>query len=200
MSNHFSQPRVHPARALRTRLALAYTVLTLFLTGLLGIASYFGLNFALERRLREETIRYGQELQARFDNPINEVKKEAAFYGEVYYQFHDLQGKPVAGFQSSNLENLLLPTQNGLIHLENRVLWVGHTNWTLRSQVFGRIYVAVDARELEQVRKFAWISLAGLAFLATILAFPLGYTRGCGSSRRHSRPFKPSAAWLDWLG
>jgi two-component system, OmpR family, sensor kinase len=189
MSNHFLQPRVQPIRALRTRLALAYTVLTLFLTGLLGMASYFGLSFALERHLREETTRYGSDLQARFDNPISALQ-EKAFYGEIYYQLHNTQGNPVPGFQSNNLGNLLLPTQNGLAHLENRVLWIGSTKWTLRSKVVGNIYVAVDARELEQTRKFALIALAGLAFLATLLAFPLGYTIGA----RGLKPLEVAAA------
>ncbi len=177
MSNTFLQPRVQPIHALRTRLALAYTVLTLFLTGLLGIASYFGINFALERHLKEETSNYGQSLQARFDNPINALQ-EKVFYGEVYYQLHDLDGQPVAQFHSSNLGNLQLPMVDGLTHLDNRVLWIGKTNWTLRSRIVGSIYVAVDARELEQTRKFALIALAGLALLATLLAFPLGYTIG----------------------
>jgi two-component system, OmpR family, sensor kinase len=189
MSNNFSQPRVQPIHALRTRLALAYTVLTLFLTGLLGIASYFGINFALERHLREETGNYGQSLQARFDNPITALQ-EKAFYGEVYYQLHDLDGKPVAQFHSSNLGTLQLPTINGLTHLENRILWIGKTNWTLRSRVVGSIYVAVDARELEQTRKFALIALAGLALLATLLAFPLGYTIGA----RGLKPLEVAAA------
>jgi two-component system, OmpR family, sensor kinase len=177
MSSSLSQPRVQPARALRTRLALAYTVLTLFLTGLLGIASYFGISLALQRQLQEETSRFGRSLQARFDDPIKAVQ-ETALYGEVYYQLHNAQGDLVDLFKSSNLGNLQLPTQDGLVHLENRVLWVGHTNWTLRSNVVGSIYVGIDARDLEQTRKFALIALAGLAFLATVLAFPLGYTIG----------------------
>jgi signal transduction histidine kinase len=177
MPNNALNSRVHPVRALRTRLALAYTVLTLALTGLLGIASYFGLSFALERRLQEETARFGRSLQARFDDPLKALQ-ETAYYGEIYYQFHDNQGNLVDQFQSSNLSTLQLPMQNGLAHLENLVLWIGHTNWTLRSKTVGRIYVGVDARELEQTRKFALIALAGLAFLATVLAFPLGYTIG----------------------
>ncbi len=170
-------------------MALAYTVLTLFLTGILGIASYFGINFALERHLKEETASYGQNLQARFDNPINALQ-EKAFYGEVYYQLHDLDGQPVAQFHSSNLGNLQLPTVNGLTHLENRVLWIGKTNWTIRSRVIGSIYVAVDARELEQTRKFALVALTGLALLATLLAFPLGYTIGA----RGLKPLELAAA------
>jgi two-component system, OmpR family, sensor kinase len=189
MSNTFLQSRVQPIHALRTRLALAYTVLTLFLTGILSLGSYFGLNFALERHLREEVSNYGQNLQARFDNPINALK-ETAFYGEVYYQLHDLEGKPVAEFHSSNLGNLQLPMVSGLAYLENRVLWIGRTNWTIRSRIVGSIYVAVDARELEQTRKFALIALASLATLATILAFPLGYTIGA----RGLKPLEVAAA------
>ncbi len=189
MSDTFLQARVQPIHALRTRLALAYTVLTLFLTGLLGIASYFGIGFALERHLREETTKYGRNLQARFDNPINALQEEA-FYGEVYYQLHDLDGQPVQGFRSSNLGNLLMPTVNGLAKLENRVLWIGKTNWTLRSTVVGSIYVAVDAKELEQTRKFALIALAALASFATLLAFPLGYTIGA----RGLKPLEVAAA------
>ncbi len=177
MASKLSQPRVQPVRALRTRLAFAYTLLTLALTGLLGIVSYFGLNAALERHLREETNLYGRLLQARFDDPIKAMQ-ETVSYGEVYYQLHDEQGQLVDLFQSSNLGNLELPTRDGLTHLENRVLWVGHTKWTLRSKPLGNIFVAVDARELEQTRSLAANTLAGLALLATLLAFPLGYTIG----------------------
>jgi two-component system, OmpR family, sensor kinase len=190
MSNTSLQPRVQPIHALRTRLALAYTVLTLFLTGILSLGSYFGLSFALERRLREETTRYGRDLQSRFDDPINALKQKTVFYGDVYYQFHDLEGKPVAEFHSSNLGNLQLPTVIGVSYLENRLVWVERTSWTLRSRVVGSIYVAVDARELEQTRKFALIALAGLASLATILAFPLGYTIGA----RGLKPLEVAAA------
>jgi two-component system, OmpR family, sensor kinase len=190
MSNNSSQPRVQPIHALRTRLALAYTILTLFLTGILSLGSYFGLSFALERRLREETTRYGRDLQGRFDDPINALKQKTVFYGDVYYQFHNLEGKPVAEFHSSNLGNLQLPTVIGVTYLENRLVWVERTSWTLRSRVIGSIYVAVDARELEQTRKFALIALAGLASLATILAFPLGYTIGA----RGLKPLEVAAA------
>ena len=185
-----SHPRVLPVRALRTKLALAYTLLTLGLTGLLGGLSYVGLGLALERQLREETAQYARSLQASFDDPLKAVQ-ETTSYSEVYYQFHDQQGSPVAEFHSSNLGNLQLPSKDGLVHLENRILWVGHTNWTLRSSIVGSIFVAVDARDLEQTRQFALIALAGLALLATVLAFPLGYTIGA----RGLKPLEVAAAW-----
>jgi signal transduction histidine kinase len=189
MQMKLSPLRVLPIRALRTKLALAYTLLTLALTSLLGALSFVGLNAALERHLREETGQYGHLLQAKFDDPLKALQ-EPISYSEVYYQFHDTQGNPVKQFQSNNLGKLQLPMQDGLAHLENRVLWVGHTNWTLRSSIVGQIFVAVDARDLEQTRRFALIGLVGLALLATLLAFPLGYLIGA----RGLKPLETAAA------
>jgi signal transduction histidine kinase len=176
MQNNLSDSKLQPIHALRTRLAFAYTVLTLVLTGVLGVASYFGLKFALERQLQIETSRYGIEWQSRFSDPTKAVQ-EAPSYRDIFFQLTDSDGVPVEGFASSNLGTFKLPAKDGLTDLAGRVLWVGHTSVKSRF-LSGAVYVGVDAKNLQQTLRFAAYALAGLALFATVLAFPLGYTIG----------------------
>ena len=167
-----------PRQALRVRLAALYTLLTLFLTGLLGVLAYAGLSWTLENRVRSDLAVYGRAFQQRFDDPLKAVLEAPVIASGVYYQILQSDGKPVPGFASRNLQGLNLPNTRGLARGGRGWLWVWQGPWTLRGARAGTILAAVDASDLVQTRNLAGIVLGLLALLATALAYPLGYAVG----------------------
>lgn len=159
-------------------MAALYTLLTLFLTVLLGGLAYVGLSWTLENRVKSDLEAYGRAFQWRFDDPLRAVQEAPVIASGVYYQILQADGKPVQGFASRNLQGLNLPNRPGLVEGGRGWLWVWQGPWTLRGVRAGTILAAVDASDLVQTRSLAGILLGLVALLATVLAYPLGHVVG----------------------
>ncbi|HWG85164.1 MAG TPA: HAMP domain-containing sensor histidine kinase, partial [Deinococcales bacterium] len=177
-------PRAFPLlRTLRGRMAAAYTLLTLVITGILAVVAFTAFRYALWEGVRAEASGSSRALAAMFSDPAAALRSPPEVAPNVYYQVEGTDGTPLLA--SANLEGAAIPAgASGPVSLGSRGLYVQRTPWMREGVPYGTFVVAVDSQGvLNSSRLAAWL-LAGFVLLATGLALPLGFVIGGRSLAR----------------